>query len=82
MQLAELTIYIGREIQESIAIKAELACQTSEQIAEAASVIVTCLQAGGKLIAFGNGGSAADAQHISAEVRWALSLGKNSPVES
>jgi D-sedoheptulose 7-phosphate isomerase len=57
---------IVEEIRESIAIKAELGLQ-AEEIAEAASVIVTCLQAGGKLMAFGNGGSAADAQHIAAE---------------
>ncbi len=58
---------VVQEIQESIAVKAELAQRASEQIAEAANVIAARLQAGGKLIAFGNGGSAADAQHIAAE---------------
>lgn len=30
--------------------------------------IITCFEAGGKLYVFGNGGSAADAQHIAAEL--------------
>ena len=58
---------IKAEIQESISVKADLGRGTAEQIAKAANVIVTRLQAGGKLIAFGNGGSDADAQHIAAE---------------
>jgi len=54
-------------MEESIAVKAELVRCESEKVAEAATLIVTRLRAGGKLIAFGNGGSAADAQHIAAE---------------
>jgi D-sedoheptulose 7-phosphate isomerase len=60
--------HILEEIQESIAVKAELSREAAAQIAEAAAILVTRLQAGGKLIAFGNGGSAADAQHIAAEL--------------
>src|SRR6266480_2322144 len=67
-QMLKLGTYIRQEIRESIAVKEELARQTSEQIAEAASIIVARLQAGGKLITFGNGGSAADAQHLAAEL--------------
>jgi D-sedoheptulose 7-phosphate isomerase len=37
-------------------------------VADAAALIITALQAGGKLLIFGNGGSAADAQHIAAEL--------------
>jgi D-sedoheptulose 7-phosphate isomerase len=36
-------------------------------IAEAAELMVACLLADGKILACGNGGSAADAQHIAAE---------------
>ncbi len=36
-------------------------------IADLARRIIACLEAGGKLLIFGNGGSAADAQHIAAE---------------
>ena len=35
---------------------------------EAASAIRAALEAGGKLLTFGNGGSAADAQHLAAEL--------------
>src|SRR5205823_3722762 len=38
------------------------------QIAAAADVMATALRGGGKLLVFGNGGSAADAQHIAAEL--------------
>ncbi|HEV7514387.1 MAG TPA: D-sedoheptulose 7-phosphate isomerase [Candidatus Acidoferrum sp.] len=66
--MTEYTAYIAREIKESISVKVELGTTATEQIAEAASAIVTCLRAGGKLIVFGNGGSASDAQHMVAEL--------------
>lgn len=59
---------IVQEIQESIAVKAELARVAGREIAEAADVIVACLRCGGKVNAFGNGGSASDAQHFVAEL--------------
>src|SRR3977135_504853 len=37
------------------------------RIVDAAFMITSCLYSGGKLLLFGNGGSAADAQHIAAE---------------
>ncbi len=37
-------------------------------IADAARRIVESIRAGGKLVVFGNGGSAADAQHVAAEL--------------
>lgn len=47
----------------------------AEQLADAATIIdaiathlIDCLQAGGKILVAGNGGSAADAQHIAAEL--------------
>ena len=39
----------------------------SEEIEQAVNEIVKCLKKGNKIVIFGNGGSAADAQHISAE---------------
>jgi len=50
---AELSIVVARD------------CSTA--IFEAADLIIMCLRAGGKLLFFGNGGSAADAQHLAAE---------------
>ncbi len=40
----------------------------AEDVARAAEMIIACIRAGGKLLIFGNGGSAADAQHIAAEL--------------
>jgi D-sedoheptulose 7-phosphate isomerase len=58
---------ISREIEESVAVHKALAGELGAQIAGAASIITVRLKQGNKLIAFGNGGSAADAQHIAAE---------------
>ena len=37
-------------------------------IERATQLLVACFSAGGKLVAFGNGGSSADAQHLTAEL--------------
>ena len=39
-----------------------------ESLENAANLCINCLQNGGKILIFGNGGSAADAQHIAAEL--------------
>src|SRR5260370_30555612 len=60
---------IGKSIKTSIDAQQSL-LSDSETIAEIASVcnaIVTAFKQGNKLLMFGNGGSAADAQHIAAE---------------
>ena len=44
-------------------------------LAELAQVVAERLQGGGKLLTFGNGGSAADAQHLAAE--FVVRLGKD-----
>ena len=40
----------------------------SEKLNESANRIISCIQNNGKVILFGNGGSAADAQHMAAEL--------------
>lgn len=40
----------------------------SEEIERAARIVTDCFRQGGKVVLFGNGGSAADAQHIEAEL--------------
>lgn len=42
--------------------------QLADEIAESADVLVSCLENGGKILAFGNGGSAAQADHLAAEL--------------
>jgi D-sedoheptulose 7-phosphate isomerase len=60
--------WIEEEIQESIAVKRALGQESVPVIAEIADRVLERLQAGNKVILFGNGGSAADAQHIAAEL--------------
>src|SRR5215213_5210881 len=45
---------------------------STPNVAEAAQWIVAAMRAGGKLLIFGNGGSAADAQHIAAELAFKM----------
>jgi D-sedoheptulose 7-phosphate isomerase len=66
--LAATLASVQQEIRESIAVQAELAERDVGEIVRAGRVIVACLRAGRKLIVFGNGGSAADAQHLTAEL--------------
>ena len=40
----------------------------TDQIAQAATEMLQCLRSGGKILVMGNGGSAADAQHLVAEL--------------
>jgi D-sedoheptulose 7-phosphate isomerase len=56
-------------IQRSIEVKQALLSDVTfrELVAQAAMQIVKSLRAGGKVLFFGNGGSAADAQHLAAE---------------
>ncbi len=56
-------------IQRDIEIKQILLADESfhDQVVHVATQIVTSLRAGGKVMFFGNGGSAADAQHLAAE---------------
>ena len=49
-------------------LKYQVAETLSEKILEATRLIVESLRNGGKLLLIGNGGSAADAQHIAAEL--------------
>jgi len=58
---------IKEMIQESIEAKVSL-LEQAENIKEVSSKIIERLKAGNKLLVFGNGGSAADAQHIAAEL--------------
>ena len=58
---------INASLREGAELRTIVARDCSEVIIEAASLIISCLQSGGKLLFFGNGGSAADAQHLAAE---------------
>ena len=59
---------IIQELEASASIKNIMAQSLSDVIADAARRIITACRAGGKILLIGNGGSAADAQHIAAEL--------------
>lgn len=58
---------IVRSMRASVELRTRLIETHPEVIIEAARAVADCLREGGKLLVFGNGGSAADAQHIAAE---------------
>ena len=58
---------ITAEIEESLSVHRMLLSVTKE-IAQAAAIIIGSYKSGGRMIIFGNGGSAADAQHIAGEL--------------
>jgi D-sedoheptulose 7-phosphate isomerase len=64
---AEMRELVARELEESAAVKRDIAQHLSDVIANAAQLILNAYKAGGKVLLIGNGGSAADAQHIAAE---------------
>ena len=53
---------------DSIAVKQEAEKILPESVARGVVAMIECLRAGGKIMACGNGGSAADAQHFAAEL--------------
>lgn len=59
---------IERQFREHIATQQKALEYLIEPIAKAAEMMVECLRRGGKILACGNGGSAADAQHFAAEL--------------
>ena len=64
----ELHRVVSDSLKESAALKMRLLELHAGPILEWAKAIAQCIHQGNKLIAFGNGGSAADAQHIAAEL--------------
>lgn len=55
-------------IDDSIGVKEALRKSQTERIEKAVRLIIKSLSADGKLLIFGNGGSAADSQHMAAEL--------------
>jgi phosphoheptose isomerase len=59
---------IRERLEEGSELRREFARIAGSRIAEAAVGLKECLGGGGKVLTFGNGGSAADAQHLAAEL--------------
>jgi D-sedoheptulose 7-phosphate isomerase len=60
--------YLSKTSEESIAIQLAFLRECGDQLVEAARSLGDCFKRGGKFLIFGNGGSAADAQHMAAEM--------------
>lgn len=59
--------FVSRELHESAAVQQKTAEQCGDSILAAADLIAAAFKKGGKLLLCGNGGSAADCQHMAAE---------------
>ncbi|HKW57014.1 MAG TPA: SIS domain-containing protein [Candidatus Acidoferrum sp.] len=59
---------IRRQLEESASVKRSFSPELIERIGQYAEKCASALRGGGKIIFFGNGGSAADALHLTAEL--------------
>lgn len=64
----EEVLLVQKELRSVADMFAAFAEGQAEMIARAAALVVASLRQGGKLLLCGNGGSAADAQHLAAEL--------------
>jgi len=60
--------YIQDELKASADIKSKIAEQCNDAIIKAVDTLIRTLNQGGKILLCGNGGSAADAQHLATEL--------------
>ncbi|HEX5611779.1 MAG TPA: phosphoheptose isomerase [Burkholderiales bacterium] len=65
---AAIAARIAAHFSESASLKVQAAAQLAEPLARGVDLLVASLSSGGKILACGNGGSAADAQHFAAEL--------------
>lgn len=66
--MSEIEKFVGEELSRSAKLLQRTAKESAGVIAQAGELLVACLESGGKVLAFGNGGSAADAQHFATEL--------------
>jgi D-sedoheptulose 7-phosphate isomerase len=65
---AAIASRVAAHFSESASLKLQAAATLSEPLVRGVDLMVASLSAGGKILACGNGGSAADAQHFAAEL--------------
>src|SRR5271169_1026541 len=66
--MASSTEEIRRQLEESARVKQSFSTELIARIAQFAEKSAAALRVGGKIVFFGNGGSAADALHLAAEL--------------
>jgi len=67
MEAEAIRELVIRSFREGAELRLRLIEECAEAVVRAAQVVQKALRRGGKILLFGNGGSAADAQHIAAE---------------
>jgi D-sedoheptulose 7-phosphate isomerase len=70
--MSDRDTFIRAQLAASASLKQETAATALSQIGEAAQRLIAALRGGRKVLLCGNGGSAADCQHIAAELVSAL----------
>ena len=73
---------IKNQILESAKIKNEMVNKSIESIEKAAQLLIGSVKDGGKILWCGNGGSAADAQHLATELMGGMSDHDRMPIPS
>ena len=73
---------IKNQIKQSIKVKELLMDMCTDDIEKAVIVIIKTLNNGGKILWCGNGGSAADAQHLSTELMGGMTDHQRKPIPS
>ena len=64
----DLTAHLKQHFQEGIELRQRMAETMPAEIVKAGTALAEALRAGNKVLACGNGGSAADSQHFAAEI--------------
>ncbi len=59
---------VRRVVEESLALKRRFFAENAARLLRVGRLMADCLRGGGRVLAFGNGGSAADAQHLAGEL--------------
>ena len=67
MDLEVASARVAAALKDGAELRMKISRENGQIIVKAAMLIARCLQSGNKLLLFGNGGSAADAQHLAAE---------------
>ena len=73
---------IKKQILTSAAVKKEMAESCVSDIEKAAILMISCIKNGGKILWCGNGGSAADAQHLATELMGGMTSHDRKPIPS
>ncbi len=70
------------EIEENISVNQDLIHTSIDSIQEAATLMISVVQSGNKILWCGNGGSAADAQHLATELMGGMGNYDRRPIPS